>query len=348
MKVLVLAGGLSSERNVSLSSGAKITDALRGLGHDVALLDLFFGLEDYPGMAASDLFGASVPESWRTIDPTAPDLDAVRQRRQDKSRSIFGPGVLDAARSADVVFLGLHGQCGEDGRIQATFDLMGIPYTGSGYLGSAIAMDKDLTKQLVRSVGVRTPQWVTIPEVTAAMPEAFAQSHPVPVVVKVPSGGSSIGVYVCHDKDALRQAMASSVGQRVIVEQFVKGREFSCGVLDGQGLPPIEIIPKEGFYDYANKYQPGATQEVCPADLTPEQSEAMMTAALTVHQTLGLTAYSRCDFLMDDAGDIWFLEVNTLPGMTPTSLLPQEAQAVGVDYGALCQKLIDVAIRERG
>lgn len=348
MKVLVLAGGLSSERNVSLSSGAKITDALRSLGHDAALLDLFFGLEDYPGMAVSDLFGASVPEPWRTIAPAAPDLDAVRQRRQDKSRSIFGPGVLDAAHSADVVFLGLHGQCGEDGRIQATFDLMGIPYTGSGYLGSAIAMDKDLTKQLARSAGVRTPQWVTIPEVTAAMPEAFAQSHPVPVVVKVPSGGSSIGVYVCHDKDALYQAMASSVGQRVIVEQFIKGREFSCGVLDGQGLPPIEIIPKVGFYDYANKYQPGATREVCPADITPQQSAAMMTAALTVHQTLGLTAYSRCDFLMDDAGDIWFLEVNTLPGMTPTSLLPQEAQAVGVDYGALCQKLIDVAIRERG
>lgn len=348
MKVLVLAGGLSSERNVSLSSGSKITDALRSLGHETALLDLFFGTEDYPGLAVDGLFGAPIPERWRTIDPIAPDLDAVRARRQDKSRSIFGPGVLEAAHSADVVFLGLHGQCGEDGRIQAAFDLMGIPYTGSGYLGSALAMDKDLTKQLVRAAGVQTPQWVTIPEVTAAMPEAFAQSHPTPVVVKVPSGGSSIGVYVCHDKDALYQAMASSVGQRVIVEQFIKGREFSCGVLDGQALPPIEIIPKEGFYDYKNKYQSGAAEEVCPAHISPEQAETMMTAALTVHQTLGLYAYSRCDFLMDNAGQIWFLEVNTLPGMTPTSLLPQEAQAVGVDYDALCQKIIDVAVRERG
>lgn len=348
MKVLVLAGGLSPERNVSLSSGSKIAQALRGLGHQAALVDVFFGLEDYPGLTGADLYTAPLPQRWREVDPAAPDLEQVKATRADQSRSQFGPGVLELCRDADVVFLALHGSNGEDGRIQAAFDLLGVPYTGSDYLGSAIAMDKDLTKQLVRATGVRTPQWVTIPEVTAAMPEAFAQSHPTPVVVKVPSGGSSIGVYVCHDKDALYQAMMENMGRRVIVEQFVKGREFSCGVLDSQALPPIEIIPKAGFYDYANKYQPGATEEICPAHITSEQSAAMMTAALTVHQTLGLTAYSRCDFLMDEAGEVWFLEVNTLPGMTPTSLLPQEAAQVGIDYPTLCQTLLDIAMRERG
>lgn len=348
MKVLVLAGGLSPERNVSLSSGSKIAQALRDLGHQAALVDVFFGLEDYPGLTGEALYTAPLPQRWREVDPAAPDLEKVKAARADQSPCQFGPGVLELCQKADVVFLALHGSNGEDGRIQAAFDLLGVPYTGSGYLGSAIAMDKDLTKQLVRAAGVRTPQWVTIPEVTAAMPAAFAQSHPTPVVVKVPSGGSSIGVYVCHDKDALYQAMEENVGQRVIVEQFIQGREFSCGVLDGRALPPIEIIPKEGFYDYKNKYQSGAAQEVCPADISPEQAGAMMTAALTVHQTLGLTAYSRCDFLMDGTGQVWFLEVNTLPGMTPTSLLPQEAAAVGVDYPTLCQTLLDIAMRERG
>lgn len=347
MKVLVLAGGLSSERNVSLSSGAKIAQALRELGHDVALMDLFFGLEDYPGLDAAGLFGAPIPERWRTVDPQAPDLDEVRARRKDKSRSVFGPGVLEAAGLADVVFLGLHGQCGEDGRIQAAFDLLGIPYTGSGYLGSGIAMDKDFTKRLARSEGIPTPQWqyVTVDEKNL---ETLASETPVPVVVKVPRGGSSIGVRVCKTRQDLREALEAGMGQKLILEEYVEGREFSCGVLDGVALPPIEIIPKEGFYDYKNKYQAGATLEVCPAQIDGATAAAMGSYARRVHKLLGLSAYSRSDFLMDRDGRIYFLEVNTLPGMTPTSLLPQEAGAVGVDYPALCQKIIDVAIRERG
>lgn len=346
MKVIVLAGGLSSERNVSLSTGAKVCQALAALGHQAALVDLFLGLEDY-GRPYTEIFDAPPPLPPTDIGGEEPDLAAVRQSRQDKSRSLFGPGVLEVCSLADVVFLGLHGACGEDGRVQAAFDLLGIPYTGSGYLGSAIAMDKDFTKRLARADGVLTPNWQYI-SVTPDTLEALVSGLVLPCVVKVPAGGSSIGVTICHDRESLKKALSDGLGQRLLVEDYIDGREFSCGVLDGEALPPIEIIPKAGFYDYQNKYQPGATTEVCPAEISPTAAQAMEAAALQVHQLLGLGSYSRSDFRMTAAGDIYFLEVNTLPGMTPTSLIPQEAQAVGISYQQLCQRLLDLALRERG
>ncbi len=346
MNVLVLAGGLSTERNVSLSSGAKICAALAQLGHHPALVDLFLGLEDYEH-PIDRLFDAPPPLPPTQLGGEAPELDAVRASRRVTCKAILGPGVLDACKKADVVFLGLHGQCGEDGRVQAALDLLGIPYTGSGYLGSAIAMDKDFTKRLVRAEGISTPPWRFV-EVTQTNLPALVDGTAVPVVVKVPQGGSSIGVTVCHTKGDLQTALEQGLGQRLLLEEYIAGREFSCGVLDGQALPPIEIIPKTGFYNYQNKYQPGATLEVCPAAISGEQDAAMRSAALRVHRLLGLSAYSRSDFLMDDEGKVYFLEVNTLPGMTPTSLLPQEAAAVGVDYPKLCQTLLDLALEERG
>lgn len=348
MKVLVLAGGLSPERNVSLSSGAKITEALRGLGHQTALVDLFFGLEDYPGLETAALYAAPIPERWRSVDSAAPDLAAVRAARKDKGKSQFGPGVLELCREADVVFLALHGSSGEDGRIQAAFDLLGIPYTGSGYLGSAIAMDKDLTKRLVSHL-VNTPQW-TLEQYTAADIDALVERTALPCVVKPVDSGSSIGVAIAHDEPELRAALESGLafGGRCVLEQYIAGREIQVGILDGKALPSIEIIPRQGFYDYANKYQAGAAEEVCPAPIPPEVERRLARDTQAVFHALGLRAYSRADFILDEAGTPWFLEINTLPGMTPTSLLPQEAAAVGVDYPALCQTLLDIALRERG
>lgn len=346
MNVIVLAGGLSSERNVSLSTGAKVCQALTSLGHKAALVDLFLGLEDYP-LPYGQIFDAPPPLPPTGIGSDEPDLAAVRAGRRDQSARVFGPGVLEVCQLADVVFLGLHGACGEDGRVQAAFDLLGIPYTGSGYLGSAIAMDKDFTKRLARAGGVLTPDWQYV-QVTGGTLDGLAAGLPLPSVVKVPTGGSSIGVTICHDRDTLKKALSGGLGQRLLVEDYIEGREFSCGVLDGQALPPIEIIPKEGFYDYQNKYQPGATTEVCPADISPDAARAMEDAALRVHGLLGLGSYSRSDFRMTGTGDIYFLEVNTLPGMTPTSLIPQEAQAVGITYAQLCQKLLELASFERG
>ncbi len=345
MKIVVLAGGLSPERNVSLSSGTKIAQALRERGHQAALLDLYFGLEDYPGLESEALYAAPFPTAWQTVDRQEPDLAQIRAARAWQDAGAFGPGVLELCRGSDIVFLALHGQCGEDGRVQAAFDLLGIPYTGSGYFSTAAAMDKDLTKRLVAGV-VDTPKW-SFAAYTKADVDSLTSRTPVPCVVKPVDNGSSIGVSIARDKKALRQALLEGLkhGGRCLLEQFVAGREFSVGVLDGKALPPIEIIPKAGFYDYENKYQPGATEEVCPAALPAEQTARLGALAEAVFRTMGLRVYARADFILDGAGTFWFLEINTLPGMTPTSLLPQEAAAAGIDYPTLCEHIMESSLQ---
>ena len=347
MKIVVLAGGLSPERNVSLSSGTKIAEALRGLGHQTALIDMFFGLEDYPGLTGEELYKAPAPEQWRKVDRAAPDLEAVRNSRKWDGKGDFGPGVLELCQGADIVFLALHGQCGEDGRVQAAFDLMDIPYTGSGYLGSAVAMDKDMTKKLVKGL-VSTPEW-SYAEYTEKDVDRLTSKTPVPCVVKPVDSGSSIGVAIARDKKELRAALLEGLkfGGRCVLERYVSGREIQVGVLDGKALPAIEIIPKQGFYDYENKYQAGAAEEICPAPISPEAARQVARAAEAVYAALDLGVYSRADFILDESGTAWFLEINTLPGMTPTSLMPQEAAAAGLDYPTLCQHIVDASLRQR-
>lgn len=345
MKIVVLAGGLSPERNVSLSTGCMVAEALKGLGHQVAFVDMFFGVEGSGALEA--LFDGHVPEEARRVSREAPDLEKIRASRPDGGRNLFGPRVLELCAMADLVFIALHGTCGEDGRVQAAFDLMGIPYTGAGYLGSAIAMDKDLTKRLVAGK-VNTPSW-RLAEYTQADVELLVADCPLPCVVKPVASGSSIGVSIAHTEGELRQALAESLktGGRVVLEEYVKGREVQVGILDGAALPSIEIIPKQGFYDYANKYQPDGAVEVCPAPIPPEVEEELRRAAVRVYETLGLSVYSRADFILDEEGRIWFLEINTLPGMTPTSLLPQEASAVGIGYAQLCEKIVEASLEAR-
>ena len=346
MKIVVLAGGLSPERNVSLSTGTMVTEALRALGHRAGLIDLYFGLET--GGADEAFFDAPVSEAYKKISREAPDLDQVRRGRKGDSPSMFGPGVLELCRMADMVFLALHGTCGEDGRVQAAFDLMGIPYTGAGYLGSAIAMDKDFTKRLIAGLDVATPKWRRA-EYTMKDIDSLTSTTPVPCVVKPVASGSSIGVFIAHTKKELYAALVKGLefGGQCVLEQYVKGREIQVGILAGKALPSIEIIPSDGFYDYENKYQPGAAKEVCPAEIPPEWEKAVGKAAETVYEALGLTVYSRADFIVTEDGTPWFLEINTLPGMTPTSLVPQEAAAIGLDYAGLCQRIIDESLKAR-
>jgi len=336
MKIVVLAGGLSPERNVSLSSGSMICQALREKDHRVALVDLFFGLEDYEGELEA-LYDAPIPEKFKKVDREAPDLKKVRASRKDQSPSAIGKGVLELCATADVVYLGLHGACGEDGRIQAMFDLMGIPYTGAGYTSSAIAMDKDLTKRMVAHK-VLTPAWDVVTVTDENLPRLLEETV-LPAVVKPIASGSSIGVFIANDRAELKAALEESrdLGGRTVIEQYIKGREISVGILDGKALPSIEIIPKEGFYDYANKYQPGAAIDVCPAQIPAEWEKHLGEAAVTVFHELGLSVYSRADFILTEDGTAYFLEINTLPGFTPTSLLPQEAAAAGIGYGELCE-----------
>ena len=341
MKIVVLAGGLSPERNVSLSSGCKVCAALRERGHEVAFLDMYLGTREAP----ESLFSAPIPEELTRIGRQAPDLAAVKAARSGGSSGQFGPGVLEACRLSDVVFLALHGACGEDGRVQAALDLLGIPYTGAGYLGSAIAMDKDLTKRIVAPLGVVTPKWELVRYTGSDIP-ALAERLELPCVVKPVASGSSIGVSIVHDRAALSAALMDGLafGGVCVVEQYIAGREIQVGILEDRALPSIEIIPKTGFYDYENKYQPGAAEEITPAPIPPEWETRLGEAALTVFRALGLSVYSRADFIVTQDGTPWFLEINTLPGMTPTSLLPQEAAAVGISYGELCERIISASL----
>lgn len=346
MRIVVLAGGLSMERNVSLSSGNKICKALRSLGHDAILVDMFLGLESYTG-SLEDIFAVKDGFCGEfSVKEAEPDLDAVRAQRTDKSRNVFGKDVLNVCAMADVVFLALHGTCGEDGRVQATFDLLGIPYTGAGYLSSAIAMDKDLTKRLVAPY-VTTPEWRTV-SYTEDDVERLLGETKLPCVVKPIASGSSIGVSIVHDREELRKALVLCLkfGGKVVLEQYIKGREIQVGILAGKALPSIEIIPKQGFYDYANKYQAGAAEEICPAPIPAEWEERVRSATETVFRVLGLSVYSRADFLVTPDGTAYFLEINTLPGMTPTSLVPQEAAAAGISYEQLCQTIVNESVKE--
>ena len=344
MKIVVLAGGLSPERNVSLSSGCKVCAALRERGHEVAFIDMYLGTREAP----EALFGAPIPAELTRIGRQAPDLEALRAAQPSGGDGLFGPGVLELCRMADIVFLALHGACGEDGRVQAALDLLGIAYTGSGYLGSAIAMDKDLTKRIVAPLGVVTPRWQAL-AVTRDNRGELASGLELPCVVKPLDSGSSIGVSIARTREELEAALDQAIrlGGRTVIEEYIAGREIQVGILEDKALPSIEIIPKTGFYDYENKYQPGAAEEITPAPIPAEWEKRLARATETVFQALGLSVYSRADFIVTGDGTAYFLEINTLPGMTPTSLVPQEAEAAGIGYGELCERIINASLTAR-
>ena len=346
MKIVVLAGGISTERTVSLVSGTGVCQALRRKGHQAILVDMFMGLENPPA-DLNTLFDA--PDGLCPdvkIEVQAPDLDAVRRSRPDQSPSRIGPHVLDICRLADIVFLGLHGQDGEDGRIQATLDLLGVPYTGAGYLGSAIAMDKIAAKEMMDANGIPNPKWQKLTYTEAKIPQ-LAETLPMPCVVKAPTGGSSLGVYLPKDRAELADALRQVRGfcHEVLVEQRIYGRELTDAVLGERYLPPVETFPSVENFDYEAKYQAGGDKEVCPAELTEEQAKTVGEMALRVHKALGLAVYSRTDMIMDENGQLWCLEANSLPGMTPTSFVPKEAAAVGISYDDLCEEIVRQSLK---
>ena len=339
MKVVVLAGGISTERDVSLISGKMIYQAMKRLGHQAVLLDVYLGMEreDIDHLFESEEDFAKDIEDIREINP---DISRIKAMRKDGGKSYFGPNVIRICQMADVVFMGLHGEDGENGKVQAAFDLLGIRYTGTDFVSSALSMDKALAKELFFYHGVYMPEGFTVKKgENAPLPGKF------PCVVKVCSGGSSIGVSIVKDESEYETALCDAFlyGEEAIVEQYIKGREFTCCVLDGKALPLVEIAPKEGFYDYKNKYQAGSTVEICPAPLDEEHTGRIQEISRRVFQVLRLKKYARMDFMMDEEGNAYCLEANTLPGMTPTSLIPQEAAAVGMDYDHLCQKILDMA-----
>lgn len=277
------------------------------------------------------------------IAETAPDLAAVKASRADQSNCFFGPNVIALCQAADIVFMALHGENGENGKIQAAFDLFGIRYTGSDYLSSAIAMNKELAKKVLAAGGVPVPRGFSVKKGVAT-----GKQPGFPCVVKPCCGGSSIGVSIVNDQQEYEQALEEAFRweQEVVVEQYIQGREFSVCVIDGKALPIIEIAPLSGFYDYKNKYQAGSAVETCPAQIPAIQTKQMQEYAELAAKVIGLDTYSRMDFLMDDDGRMYCLEANTLPGMTPTSLIPQEAAAAGVSYNQLCEQLIQISLQK--
>ncbi len=333
MKIVVLCGGTSSEREVSINSSVKVAKALAGRGHEVALVDVFFGLEEEISFGSQDFSEAA--DEYRA-------LSGVLTDELKASRPFFGSNVIEMCRKADITFLGLHGANGEDGKIQAAFDLLGIKYTGSGYLGSAIGMSKAFTKN---TVGTRIPMPGGI---IVTKNDPFASRVAAPCVIKPSNGGSSLGVEIITDDADYDAALLKALefDDTVLVEEFIDGRELTQGVLNGVALPPVEIIPNEGFYDYTKKYN-GQTREVCPAEnLSDEVLEKMSEYAVLMGRILGLSVYYRVDFRLNSKGELYCLEANTLPGMTDTSLVPQEAAAVGIDYPTLCEKIIEYSLEK--
>ncbi|MCR5526560.1 MAG: D-alanine--D-alanine ligase [Lachnospiraceae bacterium] len=346
MKIVVLAGGTSTERDVSFVSGSMVYKALKKLGHDVILIDVFYG---YSGLDANDVNSLfTVDRDWaadiKAITDADPDIEAIKAQRPCSSDSYFGPHVIEICQAADITFLALHGGDGENGKVQAALDLFGVKYTGTGYISSALAMDKYYTKVMLDAKKLPTPEWKEAEKGDEEKPSPFG----LPCVIKTEAGGSSVGVYIPKTEEEYKKNLvqAYKYGTDVLIERYIKGREFTCAVIDGKPYPIVEIAPKQGFYDYKNKYQAGSTVETCPAEISAEATEKIQKIAVDVYNALGMESYARMDFMMDENGNAYCLEANTLPGMTPTSLVPQEAAAVGIDFPNLCQLLIDVSMKK--
>lgn len=338
MKIAVLLGGYSSERDVSIASGAQVVRALRERGHEVLAVD-----------TASGVLSSDQENSMFSAGVSTHHSDS---EKHDPSRSGGASGLKDPAvflrdaRLADIDlwFLALHGGAGEDGRIQALMELTGIPYTGSGVLGSALAMDKDMTKRILVLAGVQTPKWLMAPATSDEVEKTLGW----PVIVKPSKQGSTVGLSLVRDASGLQAAidLAFQHDDEVMLEQFIPGREYTCPVLEDRALSVGEIaLGGREIFDYEAKYQSGVIREIFPADLPSSVTSQMQHMALAAHRALKLKTYSRSDFRLDAQGQIWCLEVNTLPGLTRMSLVPQSAAVEGISFGELVEKICAGALR---
>lgn len=332
MRIAVLFGGTSSERDVSIASGAQVVKALREAGHDVIAVDTATGV-----LAAADekkLLTAGVAP----VPPEAASLDMLRSG--DTSAIVSAPELA----GIDVIFLALHGGTGENGTLQALLELTGIPYTGSGPLGSAVAMDKDMTKRVLVHAGVPTPDWLMAP-VSA---EEAIERLGLPLIVKANKQGSTVGLTKVKHASEFDEAIENAYqhDDEVMVEQFIPGRELTVPILADEPLPVGEIIIDSDIFDYETKYQSGRAEEIFPADLPGPIAVRAQAYALTAHRALKLRGYSRVDFRLDDDHQLWCLEANTLPGMTAASLFPKGAAAAGMGFPEVCERICQLALEE--
>lgn len=325
-------GGASSERDVSLASGLRIVAALGagGGGHEVTALDPAFGVLDEA--ALEEL-------RRRKVGTEPPSLEALAGLSGGLRSDLASmPEVCEA----DVVFLALHGGEGEDGTVQALLDMAGVKYTGSGRLASALAMDKELSKTLFRAAGVGTADWLMAPRSSDEVELTLGW----PVVVKPSKQGSTVGLTVVREASALQDAITEAFryDDEVMIERFIAGRELTVGVLGSEALPVGEIKPAKEIYDYECKYTPGMAIEEFPANLSPEVTKELQIQAQRAFAALKLRGCARIDFRLNDAGECYCLEANTLPGMTELSLIPQGAAAAGMSFRQLCERIVQLAL----
>ena len=335
-KIALLTGGSTPERAVAFSGAREVAAALRANGHQVAVVDISTGFLD-----ANE--ESRVLRSAVGVAPPGESELAELRERENLPVLVLDPRL----RAADLLFLVLHGQQGEGGQLQALLELCGLRFVGSDSLGSALAMDKDIAKRLMRDAGIATADW----ELWPTTPEALARLG-APVVVKPSRVGSTVGLTLVRrpsDESAMAAAArhASAFDSTVLVEAHLPGRELTVGVLGDRALGVGEIVTASGIFDYHSKYTPGAAHEIFPADLPAELTEELRETALRVHRLLKLRDFSRVDFRLDAAGRPFCLEANTLPGMTPTSLLPQSAACLGIGFGALCDRIVELALARR-
>lgn len=335
MKIALLTGGTSAERDVALASGLQVAAALRSLRHTVHVVDLASGYVP-PEHEAALLPGG--------VGREPPPLERLRELQRGMLSA--GLGELPAIRDANVIFIALHGGQGEDGTLQAVLDVIGVPYTGSGHLASALAMDKDLSKRIVRDHGLSVPAWVMGP----ATADYVKRTVGYPCIVKPSKQGSSVGLTLVRRGSDLARAvaLAERYDDEVMIEQFVGGTELTVGILGDEALPVIEIRPQHELFDYECKYQPGMSEEICPAPIDPALTAKTQDAAQRAHRALKLSGYSRVDFRVGGDGDIFFLEANTLPGVTAQSLIPKAARAAGVSFPSFAETVCRLALERCG
>lgn len=331
MNIAVLFGGTSEEREVSIASASKVVRALREEGHHVTAIDSAMGR--LTSAQDRELTALSVVRA----QPTESSLLALRSR---SNALAFG----NAVGEFDVVFIALHGGSGEDGHVQALLELLGVPFTGSSSISSGLAMDKDLSKRLAEQGGIRTPGWLMNETHFPTVADALG----LPVIVKPNAQGSSVGLRIVREEEGLASAVANAARYgEVMIEKYVAGREFTVSILDDTPLPVGEITTDNGrLFDYESKYQEAGAEEVFPAQISADLAAELQASALKIHRLFKLDGYSRSDFLVDDEGVVWFMEVNTLPGLTSQSLLPKALEPAGISFGEFCNRVVELALQK--
>jgi D-alanine-D-alanine ligase len=338
MNIALIVGGISFEREVSLTSGRAILKALRENGHNVKVIDPIYGDKE---VSEEIIFTDLVSKEYPTIEVMEKLLNESRRKIIDCVNSSFFNDI-------DIAFLGLHGKYGEDGRIQTLLDLRGIKYTGSDVTSSTIAMDKNVTKMVFRNNNIPTADWMMLSKKDIFDLKHILNKVKLPFVVKPNDEGSTVGLTIVHNESEIKDAieLAFKYTDKIMIEKYVKGKELTVSIVGDIAYPLIEIKPKEGFYDYLHKYTKGMTEYICPAEISEKISKKAQEIALKAYHSLGCSVYSRVDFLLNDKDELYCLEVNTLPGMTELSLVPKAVRAKGMEFNELIENILGLSLKK--